>query len=84
MSAGRIFKVLICEGGKEEPTVEVTVPLKLAKWVLSLPAVKGKIQERADMDVDALHGMLAEMEEIEPMDLVKINDGEDRIRICIE
>lgn len=88
MSTGRIFKILVYEGG-QEPKVEVTVPLKLAKWALSiLPAVKGEIQKRADIDVEALRSLLdegfKELEEMEPMDLVKVNDGEDRVHISIQ
>ena len=88
MSTGRILKIMVYEGG-EEPKVEVTVPLKLARWALSiLPAVKGEIQKKADIDVEALRELLEEgfkeLEEIEPMDLVKVNDGEDRVRISIE
>lgn len=88
MATGRMFKILIYEGG-EEPKVEVTVPLKLAKLALSvLPAVKGEIQKQADIDVEALRSMLEdgfqELEAMAPMDLVKINDGDDRVRISIE
>ena len=88
MATGRTFKVLIYEGG-EDPKVEVTVPLKLAKWALSvLPAVKGEIHKHAEIDVDALRGLMEEgfneLEAMEPMDLVKINDGDTKIRISIE
>ena len=85
---GRMFKILVYEGG-EEPKVEVTVPLKLAKWALSLlPAVKGEIQKQADIDVEALRAMLEEgfdeMETLEPFDLVKVNDGDTKVRISVE
>ncbi len=35
MSTGRIFKILVFEGG-DEPKVEVTVPLKLSLSPLSI------------------------------------------------
>ncbi|HGJ67625.1 TPA: hypothetical protein ENS27_19870 [bacterium] len=89
MDIGRIFKVLIIEGDQEEPKVEVTVPLKLAKWALRLlPIVEGKIKEHADIDANALKELLdegfTEMEELGEFELVKINDGKTRIRISIE
>ena len=51
MSDRRFFKVLVYEGG-EEPKVEVTVPMKLAKWALRiLPVVKGEVEKHADIVV---------------------------------
>jgi len=84
----RFFKVLVYEGG-EEPKVEVTVPLKLAKWALKiLPVVKGEVEKHADLDFESLKELLEEgfneLEELEPLDLVKVNDGDTRIRISIE
>jgi len=89
MNVGRIFKVLIIEGDQEEPKVEVTVPLKLAKWALRLlPLVEGKIKEQADIDANALKELLdegfTEMEDLGEFELVKINDGKTRIKISIE
>ena len=88
--SGKTFKVLVFEGS-EEPKVEVTVPLKLAKWAVSLlPAVKGEIQKHADVDIDldALRGLLdegfEELEAMEPITLVKVNDGDTKVRISIE
>ncbi|MFH1567381.1 MAG: hypothetical protein ABIL09_05215 [Gemmatimonadota bacterium] len=87
MSA-RIFKVLVYEG-EEEPKVEVTVPLKLAKWALSLlPVVKGEVEKHADLDFEALRHLIdegfAELESIEPITLVKVRDGGTRVLISIE
>lgn len=46
MEKERIFKIIVTEEGMKEPKVEVTVPLKLAKWALKLmPFVEGKIKE---------------------------------------
>jgi hypothetical protein len=89
MGAGRIFKVLIIEGEQEEPKVEVTVPIKLAKWALKiLPLVEGKIKAQVDIDMNALKELLDEgfneMEELGNFDLVKINDGNTKIKISIE
>ena len=89
MGAGRILKVVVHEGEQEEPKVEVTVPLKLAKWALKLlPVAEGKIREQTDMDVNALKELLeegvTEMEELGEFDLVKVNDGDTRVRISIE
>jgi hypothetical protein len=86
--SGRTFKVLVYEG-EDEPKVEVTVPLKLAKWALNLlPVVKGEIEKRADLDFEALRGLLdegfAELETLEPIELVKVRDGNNRVRIAIE
>lgn len=88
MASGRMFKVLVYEGS-DEPKVEVCVPLRLARLALSiLPAVKGEIQKHADIDVEALRQLLGdgfkELEEMEPMDLVRVNDGANRVRISIE
>lgn len=88
MASGRMFKVLVYEGG-DEPKVEVCVPLRLARLALSiLPAVKGEIQKHADIDVETLRQLLGEgfkeLEEMEPMDLVRVNDGANRVRISIE
>jgi hypothetical protein len=87
MDNGRTFRVEVYEGG-DEPKVEVTVPLKLAKWAISLmPAVKGEIRKHSDIDVEALRGLLdegfAELESMEPMDIVKVKDGDTRVRIAI-
>jgi hypothetical protein len=84
----RFFKVLVYEGG-DEPKVEVTVPLKLAKWALKiLPVVKGEVEKHADIDFESLKELLEEgfneLEELEPLDLVKVNDGDTRVRISIE
>ncbi|MBT4496591.1 MAG: hypothetical protein HOC74_02645 [Gemmatimonadetes bacterium] len=88
MGERRFFKVLVYEGG-EEPKVEVTVPLKLAKWALKiLPVVKGEVEKHADLDFESLKELLEEgfneLEELEPLDLVKVNDGDTRVRIAIE
>ncbi len=89
MNSGPILKVVIHEGGQEEPKVEVTVPLKLAKWALKLlPVVEGKIKEQADINFDALRELLDEgfdeLEELGQFDLVKINDGDSRIKVSLE
>lgn len=89
MAAGRIFKVLVIEGDQDEPKVEVTVPIKLAKWALKiLPLVEGKIKAQADIDMNALKELLdegfGEMEELGEFELVRINDGKTKVRISIE
>jgi hypothetical protein len=89
MSNGRILKVVIFEGDQEEPKVEVTVPLKLAKWALKvLPVVEGEIKKHADIDINALSALMDEgfdeMEKLGQFDLVKINDKDTKIRISIE
>lgn len=85
---GRILKVLVHEGDQEEPKVEVTVPLKLAKWALKLaPLAEGKIKEHADIDIGALQSLLdegfSEIEELEDFDLVKIKDGNKQVKVSI-
>lgn len=89
MNSGPILKVVIHEGEQEEPKVEVTVPLKLAKWAIKLmPVVEGKIKEQIDMNLDVLKDLLDEgfdeLEELAPFDLVKVNDGNDKIKVSIE
>jgi hypothetical protein len=89
MSVGRILKVIVHEGGQEEPKVEVTVPLKLAKWALKLmPLVQSKIEGQVDLDLNALQGMLDEgfdeLEELGEFSLVKINDGDTKVTIGLE
>jgi len=89
MGQGRILKIVVHEGGQEEPKVEVTVPLKLAKWALKLmPVAEGKIKEHTDMDLNALKELLdegfGEMEELGQFDLVKVNDGDTKVKISIE
>ena len=86
---GQILRVLIKEEDQEEPKVEVSVPLKLAKWALKvLPVVEDKIKAETDLDVTALQGLLeegfGELEDLGPFDLVKINDGNSSIKISIE
>lgn len=88
MGERRFFKILVYEG-EEEPKVEVTVPLKLAKWALKiLPVVKGEVEKHAKVDFESLRNLLeegfTELEEMEPIDLVKVNDGKDKVRISIE
>ena len=89
MNPGRVLKVVVHEDGQEEPKVEVTVPLKLAKWALKLmPVVEGKIKSHTDLDLDALRELVeegfSELEELENFDLVKVNDGDTKIRVSIE
>ena len=69
--------------------MKVTVPLKLAKWALKLmPVAEGKIKEHTDMDLNALKELLdegfGEMEELGQFDLVKVNDGDTKVKISIE
>ncbi|MGQ9610751.1 MAG: hypothetical protein ACUVWN_15755 [bacterium] len=89
MEKGRIFKIIVTEEGMEEPKVEVTVPLKLAKWALKLmPLIEGKIKEQTEMDVNALKSLLDEgfdeLDKLGKFDLVKVRDGNTRINISVE
>ena len=89
MGSSRILKVVVQEAGQEEPKVQVSVPLELAKWALKLmPIVEGKIRSQADLDFEALRDLLdegfSELEELDQFDLVKINDGNTNIKISIE
>jgi len=89
MAEGRILKIVVIEGDQEEPKVEVTVPIKLAKWALKImPLVEGKIKAQTEIDVNALKELLDEgfdeMEQMEQFDLVKVNDGNTKVRISIE
>jgi hypothetical protein len=89
MSEGRILKIVVIEGDQEEPKVEVTVPIKLAKWALKImPLVEGKIKAQTELDVNALKELLDEgfdeMEQMGQFDLVKVNDGKTKVKISIE
>ncbi len=86
--ATRTIKVLVYDGD-EEPKVEVTVPLRLARWAIKvLPAVKGEIEKHADVDVEALRGQLNEafdeLEAMDPIDLVRVRDKNIRVRVGLE
>ena len=89
MAEGRILKIVVIEGDQEEPKVEVTVPIKLAKWALKImPLVEGKIKAHTELDVNALKELLDEgfdeMEQMGQFDLVKVNDGKTKVKISIE
>jgi hypothetical protein len=89
MAEGRILKIVVIEGDQEEPKVEVTVPIKLAKWALKImPLVEGKIKDLPEIDMNALRELLDEgfdeMEQLGQFDLVKVNDGDTKVRISIE
>ncbi|MDQ1328928.1 MAG: hypothetical protein QG641_2214 [Candidatus Poribacteria bacterium] len=89
MAEGRILKIVVIEGDQEEPKVEVTVPIKLAKWALKImPLVEGKIRAQTELDVNALKELLDEgfdeMEQMGQFDLVKVNDGKTKVKISIE
>jgi hypothetical protein len=83
-----MFKVLVHEEGQEEPKVEVTVPLRMARWALSfMPLVKVELEKHPNIDFEALRTHLTEgfeeLEKMEPFDLVKVNDGATRVRVSI-
>ncbi|MBC8228067.1 hypothetical protein H8E77_00785 [bacterium] len=89
MNSGQILKVIIREGEQEEPKVEVSLPLKLAKWALRLlPVVKTKLEGQTDVDLDALAELLdegfSELEELGSFELVRVRDNDADIRISIE
>jgi hypothetical protein len=50
--------------------------------------VEGKIKDKTDLDVEALGKLLdegfGELEELGQFDLVKINDGDDKVKVSIE
>jgi RNA polymerase sigma factor (sigma-70 family) len=89
-----IYRITVntCRGRGRRRQVRRTreaVPLKLAKWALSLlPVVKGEVEKHAEIDFDALRGLLnegfAELESLAPMDIVKIKDKDTRVRIGLE
>ena len=90
MNPGRILKIVIREGGQEEPKVEVSLPLKLAKWALRLlPVVKTKLEGHInDVDLDALAELLnegfTELEELGEFELVRVREKDSDIRISVE
>ncbi len=89
MNPGHILRIVIHEGEQEEPKVEVSLPLKLAKWALKLlPVVKNKLEGQVDVDFDALAELLDEgfneLEELGSFELVRIREKDADIRISIE
>ena len=89
MNPGRILKVVIREAGQEEPKVEVSLPLKLAKWALRLlPVVKTKLEGHTDVDLNVLAELLnegfTELEELGEFELVRFREKDSDIRISIE
>jgi hypothetical protein len=75
--------------GEEEPKVEITLPLRLAKWALKLlPKVRTKLEGQPNIDTGVLKELieegLEELEELGSIDLVKIREGDVLIRISIE
>ena len=81
---GRLLRIRVYEGGSAEPKVNVNVPLGWAKFMA--PFIEGKIKAKlADKGYDMDLGKLQEaIENQEPMKIVDVQDGGDKVEIFIE
>ncbi len=81
---GRILRIRVYEGGDREPKVNVNVPLGWAKFMA--PFIEGKIKAKlADKGYDVDLGRIQEaIESREPMKIVDVQDGGDKVEIFIE
>jgi hypothetical protein len=81
---GRLLRIRVYEGGSSEPKVNINVPLGWAKFMA--PFIEGKIKAKlADKGYDMDLGKLQEaIENQEPMKIVDVQDGGDKVEIFIE
>ena len=81
---GRLLRIRVYEGGSAEPKVNINVPLGWAKFMA--PFIEGKIKAKlADRGYDMDLGKLQEaIENQEPMKIVDVQDGGDKVEIFIE
>lgn len=81
---GRLLRIRVYEGGSAEPKVNVNVPLGWAKFMA--PFIEGKIKAKlADKGYDVDLAKIQEaIESQEPMKIVDVQDGGDKVEIYIE
>lgn len=81
---GRVLRIRVYEGGSAEPKVNVNVPLGWAKFMA--PFIEGKIGARlAEKGYNVDLGKIQEaIENQEPMKIVDVQDGGDKVEIFIE
>ncbi|MDD2805192.1 MAG: hypothetical protein PHV33_06525 [Elusimicrobiales bacterium] len=81
---GRVLRIRVYEEGGEEPKVNIHIPLSWAKFMA--PFIEGKIKAKlADKGCVVDMGKIQEaIEAHEPMRIVDVRDGGDRVEIYIE
>lgn len=81
---GRVLKIRVYEGGAPEAKVNISVPLGWAKFMA--PFIEGKIKAKlADKGYVVDLGKIQEAIECqEPMKIVDVQDGGDKVEIFIE
>ncbi len=81
---GRLLRIRVYEDGSSEPKVNINVPLGWAKFMA--PFIEGKIKAKlADKGYDMDLGKIQEaIENQEPMKIVDVQDGGDKVEIFIE
>lgn len=81
---GRQLRIRVYEDGSPEPRVNISVPLSWVKFLT--PFMEGRIKAKlADKGHDLDLGKIQEaIEKQEPMRMVDVQDGGDKIEIFIE
>ena len=81
---GRTLRIRVYESGSPDPKVNVNVPLGWAKFMA--PFIEGKIKSKlADKGYDIDLGKIQEaIDNQEPMKIIDVQDGGDKVEIFIE
>ena len=81
---GRVLRIRVYEAGEAEPKVNINIPLAWAKFMA--PFIEGKIKAKlADKGYDIDLSKIQEaVEAQEPMKIVDVQDGGDKVEIFIE
>jgi hypothetical protein len=81
---GRLLRIRVYEEGSSEPKVNINVPLAWGKFMA--PFIEGKIKAKlADKGYNVDLGKIQEaIESQEPMKIVDVQDGGDKVEIFIE
>ena len=81
---GRTLRIRVYESGGADPKVNINVPLAWAKFMA--PFIENKIKSKlADKGYDLDLGKIQEaIDNQEPMRIVDVQDGGDRVEIFIE
>jgi hypothetical protein len=81
---GRLLRIRVYESGAQEPNVNINIPLGWAKFMV--PFIEGKIKAKLaakgyDMDLSKIQEAIDSQE---PMKIVDVQDGGDKVEIFIE
>lgn len=84
VNTGRMLRIRVYESGSSEAKVNVNVPLGWAKFMA--PFIESKIKSKlADKGYDVDLGKIQEaIDSQEPMKIVDVQDGGDKVEIFIE